>query len=316
MKDFRNEMATYHEFTTCDVLKFDGTLNPIASTRWLSTGEGAFRTSCCKEKNKVNFTSNFLHDSAKMGWDGKVCEKGKDWIGLCTWKDFKEFINAEYALTKMLRDGIREVIFPFKCTTLDDLLSRDRVREANFQKKKNKEAKETKRKIKFRIKMLRSLSMIRVEEVVEPNPRHHVKSVINLNLKRHKSNECPNPKAIEAKPLKSIKEEKVENAGVLNPKDYVYVKAVEEDKLVHDVVTGIILVNYILARVLYDSGASVSFVSYEFSKNLSTPPNKLPFPLEVEIADSKVIVVSNVYRDVEIKIDDGIFRINLIPIML
>ncbi|GKB76768.1 putative reverse transcriptase domain-containing protein [Tanacetum coccineum] len=126
----------------------------------------------------------------------------------------------------------------------------------------------------------------------------------------------PNLKAIEAKPLKSIKEEKVEKAGVPNPKDRVYVMAAEEDKLVSDVVIGTLIVNYIPARVLYDSEASVSFVSYEFSKNLSAPPNKLPFPLEVEITDSKVVVVSNVYRDVEIEIDDSTFRIDLIPIML
>ncbi|GJS71015.1 zinc finger, CCHC-type, retrotransposon gag domain protein [Tanacetum coccineum] len=36
MKGFRNEMATYRDFTACDVPKFDGTLDPIASTRWLS----------------------------------------------------------------------------------------------------------------------------------------------------------------------------------------------------------------------------------------------------------------------------------------
>nr|GEZ71746.1 hypothetical protein [Tanacetum cinerariifolium] len=92
--------------------------------------------------------------------------------------------------------------------------------------------------------------------------------------------------------------------------------AAKEDKLVHDVVTGTIIINSIPARVLYDSGASVSFVSYEFSKNLSTPPNKLPFLLEVEIADNKVLVVSNMYLKVEIEIDDSTFMINLIPIML
>ncbi|GJY01144.1 putative reverse transcriptase domain-containing protein [Tanacetum coccineum] len=129
----------------------------------------------------------------------------------------------------------------------------------------------------------------------------------------HKSNECPNSKAIEAKPLREIKEEKV---GVPNPKDRVYVMTAEEDKLVHDVVSGTILVNSLPAHLLQDSGTRVSFVSYEFSKNLSTPLNKLPFPLEVKIADSKVIVVSNVYRDVEIEIDDSTFRIDLIPIML
>ncbi|GJX00986.1 zinc finger, CCHC-type, retrotransposon gag domain protein [Tanacetum coccineum] len=107
MKDFRNEMATYRDFTACDVPKFDGTLDPIACTRWLSAVEGAFRTSNCKEKNKVNFASNFLCDSTKMWWDGKVCEKGEEWIGLCTWKDFKELFNAEYAPAEEI-DKIRE----------------------------------------------------------------------------------------------------------------------------------------------------------------------------------------------------------------
>ncbi|GKE58216.1 zinc finger, CCHC-type, retrotransposon gag domain protein, partial [Tanacetum coccineum] len=92
--------------------------------------------------------------------------------------------------------------------------------------------------------------------------------------------------------------------------------ATEEDKVKPDAVTGIILENSNPAHVLYDSGASVLFVSYEFSKNLSIQPNKLPFPLEVEIADDKVVVVSNVYCEVAIEIDDNVFRIDLIPIML
>ncbi|GJY00217.1 hypothetical protein Tco_0357235 [Tanacetum coccineum] len=61
-----NEMATYRDFTTCDVPKFDGALDPIASTRWLAAVEGAFHTSNCKEKNKVNFASNLLRDSAEI----------------------------------------------------------------------------------------------------------------------------------------------------------------------------------------------------------------------------------------------------------
>nr|GEZ71745.1 hypothetical protein [Tanacetum cinerariifolium] len=142
------------------------------------------------------------------------------------WKKFNDLIRycPEYhgnenlkfeRFQRMLRDDIREVISPFKCTTLYDLLSRARVREADLLRKKST-----------------------------------------------------------------------------------------------------IIVNSIPARVLYDSGASVSFVSYEFSKNLSTPPNKLPFLLEVEIADNKVLVVSNMYLKVEIEIDDNTFMINLIPIML
>ncbi|GKD63659.1 zinc finger, CCHC-type, retrotransposon gag domain protein, partial [Tanacetum coccineum] len=190
--------ATYRHFTTCDVPKFDGALDPIASTRWLAVVEGAFHTSNCKDKNKVNFASNFLHDSAKMWWEGKVYEKGEEWIGSCTWKEFKDLFNAEYTpaeeidrireefqtltqtnetmnelwkkfndlirycpdyhgneklkverFQRMLRDDIREVVSIFKCTTLDDILSRAQVREVDLLRKKNKEVKETKRKIKF-----------------------------------------------------------------------------------------------------------------------------------------------------------------------
>ncbi|GJV84518.1 hypothetical protein Tco_1524416 [Tanacetum coccineum] len=74
--------------------------------------------------------------------DEKVCDKGEEWIGSCTWKDFIELFNAEYAPAE-------EVISPFKYTTLDDLLSRAQVREADLLRKKNKKGKETKRKLEF-----------------------------------------------------------------------------------------------------------------------------------------------------------------------
>ncbi|GKE37204.1 putative reverse transcriptase domain-containing protein [Tanacetum coccineum] len=251
----------------------------------------------------------------------------------------------------MLRDDIRKVISPFKYITLDDLLSRARVREADLLRKKNKEAKATKRKIKFGDRNVkkpkhdhgRKSGGTQIKTPCKKCHKTHLgvcranlpgcykcgalnhmskdckKPVIlcyNCNQLGHKSNECPNPKAIEAKPLKSIKEEKVDKARILNLMASVYTMATKEDKVGHDVVTGTILVNSIPVRVLYDSGASISFVSFEFSKNLSALPNKLPFPLEVEIVGKEIVVVSKVYREVEIEIDDSIFKIDLIPIML
>ncbi|GKC19601.1 zinc finger, CCHC-type, retrotransposon gag domain protein, partial [Tanacetum coccineum] len=295
-----------------------------------------------------------------MWWEGKVYEKGKEWIRACTWKEFKELFNAEFTpveeidryreefqtltqtnetvnemwkkfkdlirycpeyhgneklkverFQRMLRDDIRDVISPFKCTTLDDLLSRARVKEADLLRKKNKEAKEIKRKFDFvdrdakkpKQDQIRRSDGTQVKTPCKKCHKTHLgvcranlsgcykcgalnhmskdckKPMIlyyNCNQLGHKSNECPNSKAI----------------------------------------IGTILVNSIRARVLYDSGASVSFVSFEFSKNLPTPPNKLPFPLEVEIAGNEVVVVSKVYQDLEIEIDDSVFKIDLIPIIL
>nr|GFB60078.1 hypothetical protein [Tanacetum cinerariifolium] len=77
MNDYMNDMTTYQGFTACDVPKFDGALDPIASTGWLAAVEG------------------------------KVCEKGEEWIGSCTWKEFREFFNAEFTPSKEI-DRIRE----------------------------------------------------------------------------------------------------------------------------------------------------------------------------------------------------------------
>ncbi|GKA21934.1 hypothetical protein Tco_0707896, partial [Tanacetum coccineum] len=82
--------------------KFNGILDSVASARCLSAVEGAFRTSCCKENNKVNFASNFLRNNAKMWWDGKGCENGEEWIGSCTWKEFKELLMPNLLRPKKL----------------------------------------------------------------------------------------------------------------------------------------------------------------------------------------------------------------------
>ncbi|GJQ92296.1 zinc finger, CCHC-type, retrotransposon gag domain protein [Tanacetum coccineum] len=116
---------------------------------------------------------NFLRDNAKMWWEGKVVRRNdriiREEFQTLTqtnetvneiWKKFNDLIRycPEYhgneklkveRFQRMLRDDIHEVISPFKCTTLDDLLSRARVREADLLRKKNKEAKEIKRKLDF-----------------------------------------------------------------------------------------------------------------------------------------------------------------------
>nr|GEX39842.1 zinc finger, CCHC-type, retrotransposon Gag domain protein [Tanacetum cinerariifolium] len=202
MNDFRNEMATYHDFMARDMPKFDGVLDPISSTRCLAAVEGAFRTSNCKEKNNINFASNFLRDSTRMWWEGKVCEKGKEWIGAYTWKEFKELFNVKFTFAEEI-DRIREEFQNLTQTseTVNEIWKKfnDLIRyclEYHGNKK---------------LKVERFQRMLRddIREVIEANP------------------------------LKSIQEEKLEKAEVLNPKSRVYVMAAEEDKLVHDMVTGI-----------------------------------------------------------------------------
>ncbi|KAD4385909.1 hypothetical protein E3N88_26078 [Mikania micrantha] len=90
----------------------------------------------------------------------------------------------------------------------------------------------------------------------------------------------------------------------------------EEAKDTSDVVTGTFLVNSMPAYVLFDSGASRSFVSTKFSHHSSFVLEKLSSPLEIEVADSKSFLVFNVYRNCKISIEGEDFAIELIPMML
>ncbi|GKD26688.1 hypothetical protein Tco_1232902 [Tanacetum coccineum] len=173
--DYRNEMASYRDFTACDVPKFDGALDLIVSTRWLAAIEG------------------------------KVCEKGKEWIGSCTWKEFKELFNAKYTLAEDIGSELGRSFNSY---------TKLMIREVDLLRKENKEVKETKRKNEFR-------------ERDAKKPRHD-------QGRRSGGTQFKTP----SKPLKSAKEEKVEKTEVPKPKARVYMMTAEEDKVVHDVVTG------------------------------------------------------------------------------
>nr|GEY72955.1 hypothetical protein [Tanacetum cinerariifolium] len=306
MRDFRNEMATYHDLTACDVPKFYGTLDLIASTRWLSDIEVLPILVIVKKRTKLLLPQIFFVIMLRCGgMERFVKKKFNDLILYCPeYHGYKKLKVKRFQ--RMLLADIWEVISPFKCTTLEDLLSRAWVTKAYLQRKKSKEVKETKRKLEFRdidVKKPKhdhgqkgggnqtktpckkchkfylgecraNLSGCYKCDTLNHMSKDYKKPMIlcyNFNQLEHNLNECPNPKVTEAKLLKSIKEEKVEKTRVLT------------QKLV---------------------------------KTLSTPLNKLPFSLEVEIEDSKVIVMSNVYREVEIEIDDSIFRIDLALIMI
>ncbi|KAJ9566564.1 hypothetical protein OSB04_002530 [Centaurea solstitialis] len=88
----------------------------------------------------------------------------------------------------------------------------------------------------------------------------------------------------------------------------------EEAKEEPDVVTGTFLVNSLPALVLFDSGASKSFVSSSFCKGFTNVMGRLDKPLKVEIAAEEYRLCSDVYRDVVIELEGVEFKIDLIPI--
>ena len=74
--------------------------------------------------------------------------------------------------------------------------------------------------------------------------------------------------------------------------------------------------NTVSALVMFDSGATHSFVSLTFATRLERGAKPLPYPLEVEVADDRIVVVRDVYRGCKIEISGVVFPIDLIPIAM
>ncbi|KAI3685880.1 hypothetical protein L6452_35141 [Arctium lappa] len=90
----------------------------------------------------------------------------------------------------------------------------------------------------------------------------------------------------------------------------------EEAKASTDLVSGTFLLNFVPTRVLFDSGASFSFVSSLFCPKLSMPTTSLDKALVVELADGDQVVVRNILRNCKLEIERREFPIDLMPMVI
>ena len=79
---------------------------------------------------------------------------------------------------------------------------------------------------------------------------------------------------------------------------------------------GTFLVNPVPALVLFDSGASRSFVSLSFGRCFSTSCEALSRPLRVSIADEHVVLATDAFHGCVLEIYGVKFPIDLVPIAM
>ncbi|XP_024978994.1 uncharacterized protein LOC112516204 [Cynara cardunculus var. scolymus] len=90
----------------------------------------------------------------------------------------------------------------------------------------------------------------------------------------------------------------------------------EEAKASTDVVSDTFLVNSVPAHVLFDLGASCSFVSTAFYQPLYMPPSALEVALIIEIANGIRVLVSEVVRSCILGIEGKEFQVDHIPMSI
>ncbi|KAL8114586.1 hypothetical protein AgCh_021449 [Apium graveolens] len=83
-----------------------------------------------------------------------------------------------------------------------------------------------------------------------------------------------------------------------------------------DMIAGTLLLNSEHANVLFDSGATKSFISQDFAKKLKLNTVPLREVLQVEIANKEIIPVNQIHPKCKLKLEGKVFEVDLIPFVL
>ncbi|XP_022032977.1 uncharacterized protein LOC110934092 [Helianthus annuus] len=243
----------------------------------------------------------------------------------------------------MLKAEYREFVNPSKCATLNELIDRARDREIEIKRQVERGEKRVaekstntnpSKKGRFQDQNRKGKTSSGIP-TCKTCGKHHLgeclsgkKGCYKCGQEGHLYYRCPeNPKAcyncnqtghIKAECPKLQQEAKKDGKKDESSKARrrTFQLTSDEAKASLDVVSGIFLVNSMPMNVLFDSGASRSFISNELLVHPSFKLEKMLVPLEVEVADSKSYLLHDVCRNCKILIEDEEFSIDLVPMYM
>ncbi|KAK1432277.1 hypothetical protein QVD17_09172 [Tagetes erecta] len=241
----------------------------------------------------------------------------------------------------MLRTEFREFITASKCATLGELIDWAREREIEIKRQEERGEKRVmertsnpSKKTKFNEHGKKEGSKSGVPRC-KTCGRHHngecqsgQKACYNCGQTGHPFYKCPSPVKLcyncyEPGHVKSGCPKLKQGFGrndrkmdVPKAQGRMFQITSEEAKTHPNVVSGVFLLNSMPTYVLFDTGASRSFVSTEIIHHPSFIIEKMLLPLEVEIADSKNYLLFDVCRNCKITIEDEEYDIDLVPMVL
>ncbi|KAK1423842.1 hypothetical protein QVD17_19151 [Tagetes erecta] len=111
-------------------------------------------------------------------------------------------------------------------------------------------------------------------------------------------------------------DKKKESTSKGGAKARAFVMNVEEAREDPDVMTGMFLLENNHARVLFDTGATRSFISIAFRSRIERETSKLPNTYTIELANGKILEAGEVVKNCALQLDDHKFTIDLLPIEL
>ncbi|KAL7585243.1 hypothetical protein Lser_V15G45405 [Lactuca serriola] len=316
------------KFRACRAPDFFGKKDPIASIRWLEDISNSFRSSLYPEEAKVRLASYLLKDKAHDWWEEVGYALGGEYVDAMTWDDFSSSFRVEFAPVIEVQQLAREFQDLFQTTeTVAGITAMFRDRAFLVpQYVASEEMKKARYHDILKDEIREFLSMSSCNTLDDMIDQAHEQEIELETMRKRKSVRTQVSEGSGTKP-KFVDSRSRGHQGCSRCGTYDGVcrmggsECYKCGKTRHfsrgcPTTPVTFLVNDVLAIVLFDSGATRSFVSLAPSKRFGYAPRELDYPLNVEISDDFFIQVSRVHRGFVLELFSKRYPIYLVPIPL
>ncbi|KAI3763911.1 hypothetical protein L2E82_13911 [Cichorium intybus] len=90
------QSCTYKTFLTCKPPSFEGEIDPIIASRWVTEIEETFDTSKCADEDQVIYAARMLKGEALYWWQMEKVTRGADQARRMTWDEFKDIFMKKF----------------------------------------------------------------------------------------------------------------------------------------------------------------------------------------------------------------------------
>ncbi|KAI3715042.1 hypothetical protein L6452_22008 [Arctium lappa] len=309
-------------FLGCRPPEFKGTDDPVACMNWIREMEQAFRSSEYGENQKSVFESQMLKGAALTWWNVYSTSVEAAVLAKLSWETFKKkeynklfmdklglvghLVPAERekikAYIKGLPTEMMNMVRVSRDSTLQEAIEEAQLVEDSYGSSKVERSGvvEKRRWEGSTMHSKRSKSFNNSQRGV--GPRRDVLWCSKCRSKHLGPCEDGIQWRKEVEPPKAM--------GI------AFNMTTEEAKASTDVVSGTFLLNSVPTRILFDSGASFSFVLNSFFPRLSVPTTSLEDALVVELADGDQVVVRDILKGCKLEIKGREFSVDLMPLVI
>uniref|UniRef100_A0A2N9GJY8 RNA-directed DNA polymerase n=1 Tax=Fagus sylvatica TaxID=28930 RepID=A0A2N9GJY8_FAGSY len=288
MEQRQGHRSNMTEFKRLTPPSFEGSTEPLVAEKWLTKMEKAFKVLKCAEEEKVNYATYMLQGDTYDWWRMEEDKHNHD-PEPYTWEMFKAAFYEKFAPTLVadedskarrfeegLRPRIKTSVIAFELTTYRAVVNKALLIERGLNETQaNREDRQKKK------------------------PRQGGQSFNGQAKKQgHRIAECPQRKEPHTTPTGQNKgaNQRPRNQG------RVYALTQQDANASNAVITSIIQVSSVYAYVLFDPGATHSFVFVVFAKKHNLESVPLEIELCVDTPVGGVVIASDICKSCVTKI--------------